>query len=444
MREGGERVAGRRRNAILCALPWGYCVAMTFRYGYDAPYWDEWWKIPLIEKAFEGTLRLSDMWSLINEHRVFFPNLITVPLARLTHWNLYAELAVTLVFGTLTFALLVAILLRAERALELRGSLWALPMAAVLLFSFSHHAVWVWGLHVMIAMTTFFLVAIVWLLGSPAPGARRLVLAGVAGVLASYSFGAGIVAWPVGLVMLVSSRAWSTRRRGAVAVLWSGAAVLTMVVYFAGYTSTPASRSALDVLAHPLRYLAYVLSYIGAPLFSFSPELAVGAGLIGGGFAVFLLTRVLQGSEALRIAARPYAGIMAIGWCVAGLTGLKQSHEGIAQALSSRYSIWPSLFWIGLLALVYLYKLHTAPEGPSRERNALTAVSLAILLLSTASSAYGTYRADERHDAFLLGRQALLEGRADEDLLYLYPDLDVPTSMRETLLRYKLSIFREE
>ncbi len=60
-------------------------------------------------------------------------------------------------------------------------------------------------------------------------------------------------------------------------------------------------------------------------------------------------------------------------------------------------------------------------------------MSLAILGLSMASSAYGTYRADERHDAFVLGRAALLEGRVDDDLRYLYPEPDVPMRMRETL-----------
>ncbi len=57
---------------------------------------------------------------------------------------------------------------------------------------------------------------------------------------------------------------------------------------------------------------------------------------------------------------------------------------------------------------------------------------------------YGTYRADERHDAFLLARSALLQGRMDDDLRYLYPERDVPLRMRETLVRHKLSIFRHE
>lgn len=109
----------RRRNVLLCLVPWGCCVAMTIRYGYDAPYWDQSWKIPMIEKAFDGTLRFGDYWTLINEHRVFFPNLIAVPLARLTHWDLRVELALSLVFATLVFALIAMLFRRAAASISL-------------------------------------------------------------------------------------------------------------------------------------------------------------------------------------------------------------------------------------------------------------------------------------------------------------------------------------
>lgn len=51
MAENRDVTGQRRRNVLLCLVPWAYCIAMTIRYGYDAPYWDQWWKIPMIEKA---------------------------------------------------------------------------------------------------------------------------------------------------------------------------------------------------------------------------------------------------------------------------------------------------------------------------------------------------------------------------------------------------------
>ena len=74
----------------------------------------------------------------------------------------------------------------------------------------------------------------------------------------------------------------------------------------------------------------------------------------------------------------------------------------------------------------------------------MASISLRVLSLSLASSAYGTYRVDKRHDAFVLGRSALREGWMDGDLRYLSPEPEVRVRMRETLIRHKLSIFRDE
>ena len=423
-----------RRSLLLCLLPWGYCAAATARYGYDAPYWDQWWKTPLVAKAFEGTLRVGDFWTLINEHRVFFPNLITVPIARITHWDLRVELGLTFGFATLAFCIVIFLFRRSELH-------WPLPIAAVLFFSYSQHAVWMWSLHLMITMTLLCLVGVVYLLAC-AP-VRMSTLAAAAGlaIVASYSFGAGIIAWPLGVLLLAMRNEVPQR---ALAILgWLGAASFTMIVYFIGYESTPANASAYAAARHPFQFLLYEFAYLGSPVAGFSPACAVVAGALGVLVAGWLAFRLFREAPAARIAARPFWGLILAGILVAVLTGLKQSQEGIAQAVSSRYTTWPTLYWVGLLGLVALRLRAEDDERGYWNRNALRGVSGAILLLATICSLYGTYRADERHDAFLVGREALLEGRTDEDLLFLYPDIAVPEEMREVLIQYELSIFRK-
>ncbi len=442
MPDSHDVASRRRRNLLLCLLPWGYCVAMTARYGYDAPYWDQWWKVPIIEKAFDGSLAFGDLWTQINEHRVFFPNLITVPLARLTHWDLRIELALTLLFATLLFGLIALLFRRAESA-DRPGAatLWPLPIAAVLIFSFAQHAVWVWSLHMMITMVAFFTTLVVFLLGRERLSPQSFVLAAAAAIIATYSFGAGIVAWPVGLLMLLLRPGPDMRRRAVGALAWCLCAGLTMLGYFIQYQSTPANQNALDTLMRPLALAHYLLAHIGAPLFSYSPALAATAGALGTLAAALLIWKLFQEERA---ATTPFIGLMAVAWTVAGLAALKQAHEGAAQALSPRYVIWPAFFWVGLLGLAYIWRLRATDDDAPRARRVVAVASIAILLLGLGSSAYGTYRADERHDAFLLGRKALPEGRVDSDLLYLYPDTDVPTRMRETLVKYRLSIFRND
>ena len=441
MAENRDVTGQRRRNVLLCLVPWAYCVAMTIRYGYDAPYWDQWWKIPMIEKAFEGTLTFRDHWTLINEHRVLFPNLIAVPLARLTHWNLRVELALTLLFATLAFALITLLFRRADPASSGSGTLWPLPIAAALVFSFAQHMVWVWSLHMMITLTMFFILIMIVLLGRNTLNLPAVAFAAAAAVGASYSFGAGIVAWPVGLLMLLLAPGLNPRQRAQFSLGWCAVAGITMLVYFIEYESTPASQSAVDIAARPLALVQYVFTYIGSPVLSYSPFLAATAGAVGLLAAGFLVSRVFRDQRA---GALPFIALMAVGGSVACLTGLKQAHEGAAQALSPRYILWPTFFWIGLLGLLYIRQLSASGDANPRTRRTVALAGLLILCLSLTSSIYGTYRADERHDAFVLGRSALLEGRMDDDLRYLYPELEVPLRMRATLVKHKLSIFRDE
>lgn len=441
MADRTDVTAQRRRNVLLCLVPWGYCVAMTIRYGYDAPYWDQWWKIPMIEKAFDGTLTFRDYWTLINEHRVFFPNLIAIPLARLTQWDLRVELALTLVFATLAFGLIAVLFRRADPASSRSGTLWPLPIAAMLAFSFAQYMVWVWSFHMMITLTMLFILILIVLLGRHAITPPAVALAAAAAVGASYTFGAGIVAWPVGLLMLLLAPGLSPRKRAVFSLGWCLIAGIAMLVYFIEYETTPASQYALGIAARPLALMLYVLTYIGSPVFSYSPFLAAMAGTLGVLVAGFVVPRMFQ---AQRARVLPFIALMAVGCTVACLTGLKQAHEGAIQALSPRYILWPAFFWIGLLGLLYIWQLSASGEAAPRTRRSVALIGILILGLSLASSAYGTYRADERHDAFVLGRSALLEGRMDDDLRYLYPDLDVPLRMRETLVEHKLSIFRGE
>ncbi|MCH7910521.1 MAG: hypothetical protein IIB38_13015 [Candidatus Hydrogenedentes bacterium] len=136
----------------------------------------------------------------------------------------------------------------------------------------------------------------------------------------------------------------------------------------------------------------------------------------------------------------PYIGLAMIACCTAVLSGLKHHPEGIQQAISSRALIWSTLFWVGTLGLLYVLSLGSTNK---RMRVSCYAVSALLCVFTLASSLYGTYRADERYDMFLMGRQALLSGENRENFKYLYPDVEVVETMRDTLLEYKLSIFRD-
>ena len=78
---------------LVLALPALWVGWLIYRYGVDTPWLDEWDSTRLLlEKMQAGTLGLADFFAFHNEHRIFFPRLLTFGLAKFTHWNVRVEL----------------------------------------------------------------------------------------------------------------------------------------------------------------------------------------------------------------------------------------------------------------------------------------------------------------------------------------------------------------
>src|SRR5271165_1991895 len=78
---------------IILSAPAIFILVLISKYCVDVPFWDEWDGIgSLVEKIAHGTLTLQDLFAQHNEHRIFFPRLIILPLVLLTHWDTNAVL----------------------------------------------------------------------------------------------------------------------------------------------------------------------------------------------------------------------------------------------------------------------------------------------------------------------------------------------------------------
>src|SRR5262249_2280698 len=114
-----------------------YCVVV--------PFWDEWDGIgDLVEKMAHGTLSLEDLFAQHNEHRIFFPRLITLPIVIWTHWNTNVTLYVSWLLACLSsFSLYRVSRLTCTRRPQ--QQFWRLLGINVLLFTSLQHESWLWG-----------------------------------------------------------------------------------------------------------------------------------------------------------------------------------------------------------------------------------------------------------------------------------------------------------
>ncbi len=423
----------------LLFLPPLVVVFLQLRYGFDAPYQDSWAMVSVLRASYEGTLStiLSELFAQHNEHRVFFPKLIMLIMARLTHWEPRYELPVTFLFACGTTALFIHRFEKQEKANGGFLSILPLVLVSVLVFSGSQWHVWIWGWMLQIELNVLCVTASFALLTSENMSWKRLLFISLLGLTAVFSFGTGLVFLPLMVIGLYKASINSTGKRYTMLTFALVVSAAICVLYFWKY-EYPSSQTNYAP-ANLLHYLVYLLVYLGSPICIFNVWLSMVFGLLG---SIIWIAMASRGSL---LGKREKLFWILIGlYAIASgfLTALgRASSNPLNQALSSRYIPIPTLFWISLTGLSFSnpwVKTSLLRRLPFKCVLVLAAISVLI------SNKYGFYKADEYWDAFCIGRRALIENGTDEDLRWLYPEPTFIRHNRPFLIDYQLSVFSQK
>ena len=167
---------------------------------------DQWELVPVVDKAFQGTLSFADLWAQHNEHRPFFPRIVMVSLAWATGWNTLAEVALNVAIMSLLVPVLwwTTRLWRNQGDGPLPAATW--PVASLLVFSPAQWQNWMWGWQLMFFLPLASNIAGLSLLCRPRANWGNWAVAVMLGIVGSYSFGASLLYWPVAIVLLMVRR----------------------------------------------------------------------------------------------------------------------------------------------------------------------------------------------------------------------------------------------
>lgn len=402
------------------------------------PYLDQWEFVPFLEKAWGGELGPRDFWAQHNEHRLIFPRLVMLTLARWTDWDIRFELGANFLLGLAVFG---------GYALLWRGSAyhlgadtpWRWPMLSLLAFSLSQWQNWFLGWQMQEFMNILAVLIMLWALSADPPGWPTVSAAALFGLVATYSFANGMLVWPIGAALLALRPGSGERGRAMLLPAWIGFSVLVAISYLWGFERPGYHPSIWSGLFQPVSYAAYILAYLGQPMWNFNAAGAMvlgGAGLGLGG----LLAWRLWGSDR-RMAALPWLGLAAYALGSAAITGsARLDLGGTEQAMSSRYVTMANGWWLALMGMAWLWAHQTIGYGRTRRRWVIRGYAAAMVLLLVASL-HGTYRWNERYNAYRAVEPELLEGDDLDLLRRLHPKPEVILERRPVLRRLGLSIF---
>src|SRR5580700_8412805 len=104
-------MAHRRSGRVLLYLPCAgsaaFILFLVLHYGVNMPVEDDWDMVPLFQAISAHHLTFSQLWHQHNEHRIFFPLLVILANAYLTHWNTISETLICFFFAAITGLLLL-------------------------------------------------------------------------------------------------------------------------------------------------------------------------------------------------------------------------------------------------------------------------------------------------------------------------------------------------
>lgn len=335
---------------------------------------DQWGDVSLIGASYKGTLSLSALWAQHNENRLLFPNLIVLGLSRLAAFNVTAEQYLGAVFLLAAVALII---FAHKRRSPTRPWIAYCPVA-ILLLSIVQSGNTLWGFQLAWYLVLVTLAAVIFLLDKERLSSVGFVGSIALAVIGSLSSFQGLFIWVAGFILLYYRR----RSRSQIA-LWTGAGLLTTVLYFYNFNAqagVPTYLTAPNLPTQAVRFFFEAIGDIlGIPLTSggFGADLVLAFGCLVVALAVYTL--VSSGRHRDAESGAPIGlALTVFGLLFALSTTYGRAFFGPGGASQSRYTTYDLLIVVGTY-LTYLGASSPA-RGRSRRPSVLTRSVVGVML----------------------------------------------------------------
>jgi hypothetical protein len=406
----------------------------------NIPYWDEWQLIAQLRISMQaGTLRLVDLFTQHNDSRFVIPHLLLLPLARLTHWDLRADMLLIFVTVCGISRLLWSLLGEIEN-LPRAARVACLLVCNCLLFSPIQYETFLGGMNLSLVLPPLFL-----LISLRINLSRRFLPVKVAlNILlcfaSTFANANGMGNWLLVFPGFVRDERQTSRRW-----LWHGiyfaAAIGTLLLFFWNYHR---QAGLSPVRGSPGLLLKYFFCWVGAPL-----AISLGSSAWIAGVCLFLIFATLAGATLLWPESgrrRDIAYVFTAIGCYAGLAGAATALGRVGLrfelALSSRYTTFSIYLPIAVVCLAALYSSRPVKENAFAWKRSRQGAAALIVIVTLACS-LGTYQWGMKGMTWTRRQRA--RGRAAllfSEVLPNNPDLKILSADPVAMIRKYRALFR--
>jgi len=411
--------------------------SLLFPLTVSLPTWDQWDMVPVWEAYFTGHRVLPLLFAPYNGHFNVIPRAIFFLVGRMTSWNLGVEVVGAYLLCAASVCLLVNMLAEWDRRLLLLAA----PFAA-LAFSFNQYEDLMTGIGLGQHLQNLAELLTIFWLTRREPSRNHFLAAAGSATIATFSWGVGVAAWPVGLIAVATSPGPKTRRV-AIWIAGGGAAL---------YAAQSAADS-VDIYTVWSNVAPSFLVLLGNPFaFSAFPTLRTAVLLGAAAFAVFIVLCVIFWRvPSRRPFLRTWGLVGLLGLANGGLVAMARSTSPLENCLRSHYITAVFFAGLAILALCSRGLLDLSDTGGGRRKFAALAGLAAVCAFAMSQvvtvSATGWYptlsswavTVEDNSRKIMAGTATDQEIRQSH-----YPK---PADVRkyvEVLRRYRLAAFAEE
>lgn len=417
--------------SFLIPIALGLLYIKTF--GVNIIFWDQFELVPLIEKLYNGTLSINDLFSQHNEHRIFFPKIIMLLLVKITMYNTIIEMYISWIFAVSTLLIIFRLYIQNFGSSE--SMIWKFAPIAWIIFSFRQFENILWGWQLQIYLSLLGFVSSIYLLDKSKKIDKSFVGSILCGIISTFSFFNGLFVWPIGIIFIICSK---RDNRKVLAKIWTIFWIIIWGIYFYGWTRPSYHPSPLSIFKDIFTSLSFFIMNIGSP-FASDRINAFGIGILL--FILFIFVILLTIYKKLIYENMVWISFILFSLMSSIVITIGRVGLGLDMALSSRYVTLTSLGIIGLYMMIINFKKNI---NNSQNYNILYGIILSMILIGLFS---GYVSGVITGNDLLVSRKNNVESlinyklTEDENLKKIYPNPDIARERAKILDKYRLNVF---
>jgi hypothetical protein len=351
-------------------------------YGVEVPMLDDWEMPRLIVGAHLGHLQFADLFAQQQEGRTVLPKLIFILSAAGDHWDVRDQMMLSVVICWLTAAGIFFLLLRS--GLQLKALALCFWLAVLVIFSTAQFEVLLLASGFPSFLPALFIVCSLVTITTTWPMVWKFLICVALAMASSFTLPNGLLAWGLTFPILFVShrvprwRLWIS--------LWLIACALCATIYFWDYHK-PLHFPPFAPALSPLRYLHFILIFLGGGLAYSCKEHPSAAATAFGAFALaiycFALGYAVRFPERTSLAKlTPWLALGAYSIGSAILAAMGRISYGPEFALASRYVAFSNYLIVTAIVLVGILSAGMVQAGTSSRRRLWIGAICSILTLA--------------------------------------------------------------